>query len=138
MVKKLECSKTTRYLGRMFWEWLSVWQVSYVCKNRSSNDWIEEQTLGLCSAAELGHFHFLVGIFVYYYHYYILFFVYCFCTLDCEYYRYFLFRKKGDCCSILAKLKVISGLGNREKFKRVNKLQSYTHQYTSMYMCLYI
>ena len=24
MVKKLECSKTTRYLGGMFWEWLSV------------------------------------------------------------------------------------------------------------------
>ena len=60
----------------------------------AGNDGIEEQTLGLCSAAELGHFHFLVGIFVYYYHYYILIFVYCFCTLDCEYYHYFLFRKR--------------------------------------------
>ena len=32
----------------------------------AGNDWIEEHALGLCSAVELGHFHFLVGIFVYY------------------------------------------------------------------------
>ena len=44
------------------------------------------------------------------YHYYFLFFVCCCCTLDCKY--YLKRKKKKDCCtcSILANLKVASGL----------------------------
>ena len=42
----------------------------------AGNDWIEEHAEGLCSAAELGHFHLLVGIFVYYYHYHFFCFLF--------------------------------------------------------------
>ena len=47
MVKNLECSKTTRYLGACFGSGYLWWQVSlywgYVCKNRS-RQWLDWRT----------------------------------------------------------------------------------------------